>query len=313
MKRLFTLFIAAGLLAGCTQSFTDGDAAYLGQTRPGSTPELFAQGIISTPDHEHSPLIFSPDSRQIIWSVIPVPLGTGKQDIFQVYHNGEKWSETIRLEFTAENRCGSPVLSPDGRFLYYHESIRNVGERKDILWRIERRDDFTWGQRRDVTGLIPEPEGRVCMRFCFAQNGNIYYDLGGPSDDGSWYWDIWMRAFHAGHYHDPVKLGGGINHGPINWTPFIAPDESYLIFSSNRMNNGDAGDHYISFRGDDGQWSVPVSMGTINTPRQERFPVVSPDGKVLFFARNMPENFSEIYWVDAGVIDELKSHCPTAR
>ena len=46
--------------------------------------------------------------------------------------------------------------------------------------------------------------------------------------------------------------------------------------------------------------------GKINTDKYERFPSVSPDGKFLFFGRNMPETFGDIFWVDAKVIEDLK-------
>lgn len=306
-----SLLLCVGMTLSCRQSNKGGAepiAPYLGQTLPGAVPELFAPGIISTPDHEHSPMVISPDGRQIIWARMPVPLGSGRQDLFEVHWDNGRWSAPLRLPFTVENRCGSPVLAPDGQSLYYVETIRDSTGRTSMLWRARRTANFGWGERQRVTGLLPETIGRVCMRFGFADNGNLYYDWGGPTADGSWAWEIWMRLFCDGHYQDPVKLGGGINDGNINWTPFVAPDESYLIFSSDRMANGDVGDHYISFRGRNGRWSKPLSMGeTVNTPRQERFPVVSPDGRYLFFARHMPEKYNEIFWMQAGLIDSLRT------
>jgi len=304
------LLLFAGLVLSCAHSdsqWPQRKGLYLGQTPPGSVPELFAPGLISTPDHEHSPMVISPDGRQIIWARMPVPLDNRRQDLFEVHWNDGRWSAPLRLSFTVENRCGAPVLSPDGQSLYYKETIRDSTGRTSILWRVDRIDDFGWGARQRVTGLLPEVKGRVCMRFGFAENGNLYYDSGGPGADGSWTWEIFMRPFENSDYGDPVKLDGGINVGTINWTPFIAPDESYLIFSSDRMGNGDVGDHYISFRGQNNQWSKPLAMGeTVNTPRQERFPSVSPDGRYFFFARHMPEQYNDIFWVDAGFIRELR-------
>ena len=94
----------------------------------------------------------------------------------------------------------------------------------------------------------------------------------------------------------------------FNWTPFIARDESYLIFSSDRPGGYGSGDLYISFRLDDDQWSEPMNMGaTINTTSQERFPGVSPDGKYLFFTRYLkPPHYHDLYWVKTDIIDKLK-------
>jgi hypothetical protein len=45
---------------------------------------------------------------------------------------------------------------------------------------------------------------------------------------------------------------------------------------------------------------------SINTASQERFPLVSPDGRFLFFTRWTPRHSQEIYWVGAGVIEDMK-------
>ncbi|MFX1513426.1 MAG: hypothetical protein ACFFCQ_12635, partial [Promethearchaeota archaeon] len=42
---------------------------YLGLTPPKITPEIFAPGIISTHHHEHSFPTFSPDGREVYWSL----------------------------------------------------------------------------------------------------------------------------------------------------------------------------------------------------------------------------------------------------
>jgi len=46
---------------------------------------------------------------------------------------------------------------------------------------------------------------------------------------------------------------------------------------------------------------------TINTDLHELCPNVTPDGKYLFFNRNYgADDELRVFWVDAGIIDELK-------
>jgi len=280
---------------------------YLGQKKPGKIPELFAPGIVSTPEHEHSRLEFSRDGKEIFWAVLQLPVEERKQYIMHVYRREKIWTApSIFLNVTS----GSPTLSHDGKALFYitsdPDSDKNIRPRKQLLWKVERKGSG-WGEPQIERDILPQIDRKVTMSFCFADNGNLYYDLGGPGEDGSWEWDIWKREFQNKKYANPEKLGNGINEGSVNWTPFVSLDESYLIFSSDRMNNGDSGDHFITFRKQDGQWTHPVSMGaSVNTSHQERFPSVSPDGKYFFYARNTPENHSEIFWVEAGFIDDLK-------
>jgi len=91
----------------------------------------------------------------------------------------------------------------------------------------------------------------------------------------------------------------------LNRFPFIAPDESYLLFSSYRLNNQQ--DIFISFRLSDGTWTEAYNLGeTINLDRGERFPAVSPDGKYLFFTRWVSPDNEDVMWVSANIIDDIK-------
>jgi Tol biopolymer transport system component len=45
----------------------------------------------------------------------------------------------------------------------------------------------------------------------------------------------------------------------------------------------------------------------INSSGYDTCPMLSPDGKYLFFTRNINRN-GDIYWVDAKVIETFKSH-----
>ena len=138
-------------------------------------------------------------------------------------------------------------------------------------------------------------------------NGSIYYfghaeGLGTMNDFG-----IYRAEFINGTYLKPELLPECINTagGVLNWTPFVAPDESYLLFSSNRINNQQG--IFISFRRNNGTWTEAYSLGeTINTNTGERFPAVSPDGKYLFFTRWVSTDNEDIMWVSAKIIDEIK-------
>ena len=80
--------------------------------------------------------------------------------------------------------------------------------------------------------------------------------------------------------------------------PYIAPDESYIIFSSVRAGGLGEGDLYISFN-QKGKWTAPRSLGpTVNTSDYEYTPLVSPDKKHFFFSRG----WGDIYQVELGAL-----------
>ena len=79
------------------------------------------------------------------------------------------------------------------------------------------------------------------------------------------------------------------------------------MVSSDRPDGLGSGDLYISFREHDGSWMEPVNMGEpVNSSTLEYCPVVSPDGKYLFFTSRRRGN-DDIYWVDAKIIDSYRS------
>ena len=124
----------------------------------------------------------------------------------------------------------------------------------------------------------------------------MYY--GGPTG-------IFRIVCKDGKYYEPEYMNDQINMpGYLNWTPFIAPDESYLIFSRH-INKGDL---FIAFHDTLADvWTKPIDMGDrINTSGQERFPSISPDGKYMFFTRSDGNNQHDVYWVSSKIIENIK-------
>jgi hypothetical protein len=100
-------------------------------------------------------------------------------------------------------------------------------------------------------------------------------------------------------------MGEAVNSEADEWGEyggFVDADESVLIFSSNRPGGFGEYDLYVSFRGRDGRWTRAANLGPrINDAGLQMWPVLSPDGKYLFYVHG-----PVVYWVDAGVLDEFR-------
>jgi hypothetical protein len=142
--------------------------------------------------------------------------------------------------------------------------------------------------------------------------------------------DVWLRSieteasFHAPYPHASRARRADGSFEPANPTgppidteqskgdTFVAPTESYLIFSSNDREGYGSSDLFVAFRTPDGGWSEPRNMGpVINTEELEFCPMVSPDGRWLSFSRRYGESWptttdAEIYWMDASIIEDLR-------
>ncbi|MGE3468256.1 MAG: hypothetical protein AB7J13_15160, partial [Pyrinomonadaceae bacterium] len=108
---------------------------------------------------------------------------------------------------------------------------------------------------------------------------------------------------------EPRLVNKKINTGK-SFHPFIAPDESYLIFDSKREDGFGDSDIFISYRQQNGEWGAPINLGSkINTEAWEASASVTPDGKYLFFNRNMGSDKYEnvdIFWVSTEVLENLR-------
>ncbi len=282
------------------QEFTDLKGDYLGQTLPGDTPIVFAPGVISVDSTvEHGAPTFSPDGNEVFWQ--SNYRQSGKET--QIYcitmrRIGNAWTAPEKLPYGT-----GPVFSPDGRRLYF-----NGKEKGDDPFFIEKQNN-SWSEAKSLDIITRFPELEFAYNLTFASNGTLYFL--GYADGLGHNFGIYRTELINGEYAKPKLLPPGINtpgDSICNYTPYIAPDESYLIFCSRRMiPKDDYGDLYICFRQPDGSWTDKINLGeSINSKGYERFPTVSPDGKYLFFTRFVTSSNEDVLWVSANIIDILR-------
>lgn len=301
-KRMLFIFLVFMIKFSFGQQFTDLYGDYLGQTPPGEIPVIFANGIVSCKTLEHSAAVFSSDGNELYW--VSRENQESKLNIWTMRRIGNRWTkpEIIKILNDSVNLY-DPYLTADGEKLFF-------GTDKDgnaDIWVAERRGN-AWNNPQKIDQSINNKDGQC--QASIANNGTIYY-VDYRIINGKWTCDIMKSEFKNGEYLNPDTLPTCINSMiSEDWTPYIAPDESYLIFSSGNEQN--YGDLYISFYNKQtNTWSKPLSAGElINTQSQETFPVVSPDGKYLFFTRWTDEkNDMDVYWVSTKFIEKLKETC----
>lgn len=275
---------------------------WFGQAAPGPDPVLFAPDIVSTPMFMHGTIAFSPDGTEAFWSAaLPeVEPGYSYSRIVTAKLEDGRWTEPVQAPFSRE-RIGDdvPFFHPDGSKLFFISARDGHGEH---IWWVDRTADG-WSEPHRIEGGPNSKDTH--WQFSVAVNGSIYFNSGDPGGAGAG--DLYVSRLVDGRYAEPVSLGPPVNSEIDESSPFIAPDESYLIFV--RVGAEDAigrVDLYISFRNADGTWTTPRNMGPgVNTPSQEICPMVSADGRYLFFNSYRNGN-ADNYWMDAGVIDELR-------
>jgi hypothetical protein len=256
------------------------EGPYIGQKPPGLIPEAFAPGIISTKGWEYSGA-FTSDMKEFYF--IRENTENKKQEFVAFKNKNNRWHETI-----ISPRVGQPFISPDGKTMH-------LGKR------YKERTNTGWSKRKDLGA--PFKDIRI-MRLTASAKGTYAFDEAGSNDGNS---VLRYSRLVNGKREAPTPFSKEINTGKYNAHPFIAPDESYLIWDGQRDSVVRNADLFISFRQQDGSWGEAIKMGdTINTEASEFAAAVSPDGKYLFFTRHMGPDTTVTFWVDAQIIDTLR-------
>jgi Tol biopolymer transport system component len=285
-------------------STADIRGPWLGQEPPGKTPELFAEGIVSTSLDLHSCPVFSPDGRLVLWRVMNSGDANG---IYFMEMTDTIWTWPRKAPFI-ETIPGVtndvPWFSLDGKTLYFNsDRPAGLSERRKRIW-VTGRENGVW-TTPTVLEKIDPPEITLHWQFSISADGTFY--ITGMSENGYGSYDIFKAEPDKREYTIEL-MDFPINSTDSDICPFIAPDESYMIFaSSNRDDGYGKCDLYITFRESDGSWGTPLNMGPdINSPAQDWCPVVSHDGKYLFFT-SFRNGSCNAWWVDAGVITDLRA------
>lgn len=252
--------------------------AYLGQSPPGTTPEVFAPGIVSTTAHEYH-VSFAPDGREIVFS------RSGVGTLVTRWEDGG-WTvpEVVHL-IDANHLTEEANYTPDGRAIVFCGRA-DIHEERD-LYRAERIGDG-WGP---ALKLFPG------MYATSTLDGALYYTAQGEGRDHG---TIVRRAWIGAGYGEPeLVLGEGINTEAPDAHPWIAPEEDLLVFDTYR----DPGmGIWASFRRPDGTWSPATCLQEQLAVPPVGQPALSHDGCYLFFCLA-----GDLYWVDASFLEDLRA------
>jgi hypothetical protein len=182
-----------------------------------------------------------------------------------------------------------PFISPDNKKLFF-TSRRAMGmsSSKENIWYVERLPDG-WSEPKPIDNEVNA--FALHWQISVAKSGTLYF--GGIGADGYGGGDIYYSRFVDGAYTKPVNISPPISTADPEIQPFIAPDESYILYC--KVDVGQPVP-YISFRSKEGQWLQPICIEEY--VGRNGCLIVSPDGKYIFAQRG--------WWVEAKFIEELR-------
>lgn len=268
---------------------------------PGLTPKVFASDRISARGEFVGYGDFDRLTGQFYYSVTNEKWFPNR--LFRISSNGSP----EQLLLISDSWEGEPVFTPDGGLVI--TAIKPPAEGKQWqadLYQLQRKDE-TWQNPQPLSSLINSPASE--WKASFARNGNVYFSSERKEGTSSLHGDIHKAYWRNGKFEKVEELPAVINTNYNDSDPLIAPDESFLIFHSDRPGGCGEHDLYVSFATAKG-WSTPQNLGVgINSDGWEMAPVLTEDGKYLMYTwRQAMETKipSQIRWVSMEAVYKLK-------
>jgi len=252
-------------------------------------PVVFVQAGVPVPNDESAPS-FSPDGKTLF-------LSDSDRICISKMVNG-KWAKPTVAPFSGHWKDWDSFISPDGKRLFFVSNRPLEGmpqdkpQKNNQLWYTDRLSGDRWTAPRHLAAPVNlngindyAPAVSKSGTLCFCSRGRV-----GKKGMGAYYVK-WL----GDHYDTPKLLA--LNGDNDVYDPFIAPDESYIIFSS---------DHclYISYHKENG-WTTGEKLSEqVNNGKSNNSPYVSPDGKMLYYSQ---EDAPGILMVPVNIEPRFKS------
>ncbi|MEQ9592784.1 MAG: OmpA family protein [Cyclobacteriaceae bacterium] len=205
----------------------------------------------------------------------------------------------------SDNSELNPLLSPDGKTLYFSrsnhpENIGGVNDKEDI-WYSELGADGKWSLAKNmgpkfnnenpnfINAVSATPDGKSVIILL----GNKY------GKDGKMTAGVSVSDNLNGAWSDPkpLEIENDYNFNEkANY--FMANTRTALLMSVEREDSRGGRDLYVSFQKNDSLWSEPLNLGeVVNSAGEETAPFLASDNKTLYFSSNGFSGFggSDVY------------------
>ncbi len=211
------------------------------------------------------------------------------EDIYMSSKTKTGWSKAMNVgaPINTDGNEATVGLSPDGQTILIYKDDDGDGN----IYSTSLNGDM-WSKpvklNENINSKYWEPSA-----FISADGSTLYFTSNRPGGYGGR--DLYTSKLSPeGDWAKAVNMGSAINTPYDEDAPFIHPDGRTLYFSSNGHNTMGGFDIFTSLLSDDGTWSEPLNVGyPINTPDDDIYYVVSPDGLKSYFTSFREDGFGE--------------------
>jgi hypothetical protein len=285
---------------------------YLGQSPPRLQPQVFLPGIVSTRGVDLL-AVMAPNGRELLFSRLDPARGVTVLTLGQ--REDATWTAPEVAPFSGRWSDFAVSFAPDGHRLWFVSNRPRTpdGEPQQAqdIWYVERSPEGAWSA--PIRPGPPVNSDDRDLSPCETSKA-LFFDRvpGGGRHDI-------LRVPVAGDaFGEPETITSQLGLAFSALEPAVPADERFIVFVG--MDGPDeAGgfDLYVTFRLGERRWSAPISLGSaVNTPANEHFPTLSPDGAFLFFVSDRAKAGApvggavgedpDVYWVSTEVIERRR-------
>jgi Tol biopolymer transport system component len=265
-----------------------------------TAPERFTPFAIPAGSFLQDPA-FTPDGTSLFLTRIDP---NGDHTIVVSTLHGGTWSTPAVAPFSGQWRDLATVFSADGNEIIFasNRPAKDGGQPIDAffggklrpkrggnLWSVRREGD-SWG----TPVRLPDAVNSSTTVFspALAADGTLYFmHPSGPKNS----FHLFIAKPEAGVYRssEPAPFSNGPENSDFD--PTVAPDNSFVIFISNRPpSRPGTADIFITFRHGD-TWTTPEDMDRSIDPNGDAIePRLSPDMKTLYYTAGDPSTLMRV-------------------
>ena len=254
---------------------------------PNSKPLNFKKELV--PDNKiiHRG-IFSPNLEEYYFTISDKTYA--HFDVLLIKKVKNKWSEPQEAFINSQYNEHGMSFSPDGKTLYFSSTRPVTNDGVSLTWHIWKSEQKKGIWAKPVFVDIPNLRDKLVSHPSVSKSGTIYYHASNLDYTDM---NIYCSKHVNGKYEIAKKLKISKDIKTNFCTPFVSPNEDYLIFAS----IGNQLDLMICFNNGDGEWINTKKLDTAINDNGQGNPYVTPDNNFLFFATGKNSGNWSIKWV----------------